>query len=133
MSEILSSIRWGRVIPAAIAAQALLIVLIYAISATTAWIGWPRADRMLLPAAYLTVPFLAGVWAARKASAHFTANGTFVGLLTALIFVPVLLVAPPPFPLSEAFDGLLKVIGGALGGGLVGHRTRRGIRRRARH
>ena len=80
----------------------------------------------------MLVPFLAAVWVARQARGHFTANGLAVGLLTALAFVPVLIVAPPPYPLMEAIHGGLKVAGGVLGGGLVGHRRRRRARKQRR-
>ena len=76
--------------------------------------------------------FLAGLWAARRARGHFTANGFFVGLFAALIFLPVLIAIQAPYPGMEAVNALLKIIAGALGGGLVGHRKRRGMRMRAR-
>ncbi len=132
MAEILSSVRWGWVILAAVVAQALLIPVDYGLSALAAFLGWVRGDSLLTRVAIVLVMFLAGLWAARKARGHFTANGVFVGLFAALIFLPVLIAIQPPYPGMEAINEALKVLGGALGGGLAGHRKRRGIRKRAR-
>ncbi len=132
LTEILSSVRWGWVILAGVVAQALLIPIDYALSAVVVPFEWARADTMLTRLAIFIVMFLAGLWAARKAKAHYTANGLFVGLVAALIFLPVLIAIQPPYPAMEAINALLKLLGGALGGGLVGHRTRRGIRKRMR-
>ncbi len=101
--------------------------------ALAAFLGWLRGDTLLTRLAIVLVMFLAGLWVGRKAKAHFTANGFFVGLFAALLFLPVLIAIQPPNPYAEAVNEGLKILGGALGGGLVGHRTRRGIRRRARH
>ena len=132
MAEILSSVRWGWVILAAVIAQALLIPVDYALSALGAWLGWVRGDLLLSRVAISLVMFLAGLWVSRHAKAHFTANGLFVGLFAALIFLPVLIAIQPPYPFMEVVNGLLKIVAAALGGGLVGHRKRRGIRKRAR-
>ncbi len=48
MAEILSSVRWGWVILAAVIAQALLSPVDYALSALGAWLGWERGDMLLL-------------------------------------------------------------------------------------
>lgn len=132
MAEILSSVRWGWAVLAAIVAQALLIPIDYGLSAVAAWLGWMRGDTLLTRLAIVFMFLLAGLWVARHARAHFTANGLFVGLFGALIFLPVLIAIQPPYPLMEAINGALKILAGALGGGLMGHRKRRGIRKRAR-
>jgi len=132
MAEILSSVRWGWVILAAVVAQALLIPIDYALSALAAFLGWFGDDTRMTRIALFLVMFLAGLWAARRARGHFTANGFFVGLFAALIFLPVLIAIQAPYPGMEAVNALLKIIAGALGGGLVGHRKRRGMRMRAR-
>jgi hypothetical protein len=131
MAEILSSVRWGWAILAAIVAQALLIPIDYGLSALAAWLGWMRGDTLLTRLAIVLVFLLAGLWVARHARAHFTANGFFVGLFAALLFLPVLIAIQPPYPLMEAINEALKILAGALGGGLMGHRKRRGIRKRA--
>ncbi len=132
MAEILSSVRWGWVILAAVVAQALLVPLDYGLGALAAWLDWLRGDAVLTRAAIVLVMFLAGLWAARRARGHFTANGCFVGLFGALLFLRVLIAIQPPYPGMEAVNVGLKIVAGALGGGLVGHRKRRGIRKRAR-
>ena len=132
MAEILSSVRWGWVILAAVVAQALLIPIDYALGALASWLGWLRGDAMLERLAIFLVMFLAGLWVARHARAHFTANGFFVGLAAALIFLPVLIAIQPPYPGMEVVNETLKIVAAALGGGLMGHRKRRGIRKRAR-
>lgn len=132
MAEILSSVRWGWVILAAVIAQALLIPVDYALSALGAWLGWVRGDLLLSRVSIALIMFLAGLWVSRHARAHFTANGLFVGLCAVLIYLPVLIAVQPPYPLMEVANGLLKIVAAALGGGLIGHRKRRGIRKRAR-
>lgn len=132
MPEILSSVRWGWVILAAVVAQALLVPIDYALSALAAWLGWMRGDALLTRIAIFLVMFLAGLWVSRHARAHFTTNGLFVGLFAVLLFIPVLIVIQPPYPGMAAFNELLKIVASTLGGGLIGHRKRRGIRKRAR-
>ena len=132
MPEILSSVRWGWVILAAVIAQALLIPIDYALGALAAWLGWMRGNPLLTRIAVFLVMFLAGLWVSRHARAHFTANGLFVGLFAVLLFIPVLIVVPPPYPGMAAINELLKIVAAALGGGLIGHRKRRSIRKRAR-
>ncbi len=132
MADILSSVRWGWALLAAIVAQALLIPVGYAISALTAFLGWMRGDFLLTRIAIVLTVFLAGLWVARRARAHYMANGFFTGLFAALVFLPVLIAIQPPYPYAELINALLKILGGALGGSLIGHRTRRGIRKRAR-
>lgn len=125
MTDIMTSIRWGWAIVGAAVAQALLIPSVYVIGAFTSGWGWQPVDLLLTRVAYVFIPFLAGVWVARKAKGHFTANGLAVGMLTALVFLPVLVIAPPPYPGMEMIHAGLKIIGGVLGGGLIGHRRRR--------
>jgi hypothetical protein len=125
MKEILSSIRWGWAFIGAAAAQVALIPTVYVIFAFTSGWGWQHVDLLLIRVAYVLIPFVAGAWAARKARGHFTANGVTLGLFTAIAYLPVLLVAPPPYPGMEVIAAALKIVGGALGGGLVGHRRRR--------
>jgi hypothetical protein len=130
MIDIFSSIRWGWAFIGAVVTQAALIVVVYVIGAVASGWGWLRSDYVLTPAAHVLVPFLGGIWVAQRARAHFTANGTALGVFCALIYLPVLVVAPPPYPLMEAGNGLLKVIGAAMGGGLIGRRARRRSRMR---
>lgn len=128
MKEIVKSIRWGWAIAGAIMAQAALVIAIYALGMFASGEAW----QLLTRTAYVLIPFLAGVWAARAARGHFTANGLALGLFTALIYLPVLVVAPPPYPGMELIAAGLKILGGTLGGGLVGHRRRRRARKLAR-
>lgn len=125
MTEILSSIRWGWAIFGAILAQIALIITIYVLGAFTSGWGWQEYDLLLTRGAYVLLPLLAGVWVARHARGHFTANGLALGLFAALAFLPVLVVAPPPYPGMELIRGALTIAGGVMGGGLVGHRRRR--------
>ena len=129
MTDTLSSVRWGWAILAALVAQALLVPAGYAISALTAMLGWMHGDFLLNRIAIVLLLFLAGLWVARKARAHYMANGFFTGLLAALVFLPVLIAIQPPYPYAEVINALLKILGGALGGSLIGHRTRRRAKR----
>jgi hypothetical protein len=132
MAEILSSVRWGWVILAAVIAQALLIPIDYVLGALAAWLELMHGDLLLARLAIFLVFFLAGLWVARHARAHFTANGFFVGLFAALLYLPVLIAIQPPYPFMEAVNEGLKIVAATLGGSLMWHRKRRGIRKRAR-
>jgi len=132
MAEILSSVRWGWAILAGVAAQLLLIPVGYAMSALAAWLHWMEGDMLLKRAAIFLLLFLAGLWVARHARAHFTANGVVVGLVAAIVAVLVWIADQPPYPGMIAVDVLLTIVGAALGGGLMWHRKRRGVRKRAR-
>ncbi len=86
----------------------------------------PRAVAILL------VMFLAGLWVSRHAKGAFHRQWLFRRPGCGAHLPPVLIAVQPPYPFLEVVNGLLKILAAALGGGLDGHRKRRGIRKRGR-
>jgi hypothetical protein len=63
------------------------------------------------------MPFLFGLWVARKVEAYFVLQGMMVGLIGVLIYVG--LTRGQPEPLLYVFAHGLKLLGGAAGGYLA--------------
>jgi hypothetical protein len=80
---------------------------------------------VLSPPSFFLAPIPFGYLAARKARSQFTLHGVLVGLLAALMFLPVLLLMPSlwgdigPNYYLEALNSAVKVVGGGLGGFLA--------------
>jgi hypothetical protein len=75
----MAQIRWGRIVVAAVAAEAAVILLIVAISTirpeSGEWAGYHVA-----PPASAVATFLMVLWVARKLEAGFVQHGILVGL-----------------------------------------------------
>src|SRR5206468_3992979 len=64
--------------------------------------------------ASLVMPFLFGIWTARKVKSQFVFHGLMVGAIGIVIYVG--LTAGRPEPLLYIFAHFLKLLGGASGG-----------------
>jgi len=63
------------------------------------------------------MPFLFGLWTARKAQAYFVLHGFMVGAVGVLIYLGLTRLGPEP--LLYIFAHFLKLLGGAAGGYLA--------------
>jgi hypothetical protein len=80
---------------------------------STAFLG-EKPGMYSAVAGSLVMPFLFGVWTARKAQAYFTLHGMLVGAVGILIYLG--LTRGGPEPLLYVFAHVLKLLGGAAGG-----------------
>ena len=82
------------------------------------------------PGAYTAVgasfvmPFLFGIWTARKAEAFFVLHGLLVGAIGIIIYVGLTRGAPEP--LLYLLAHILKLLGGASGG-FIAHRQKQRV------
>jgi len=63
------------------------------------------------------MPFLFGLWTARKVEAYFVFHGFMVGAVAVLIYLGLTRLGPEP--LLHICDHSLKLLGGAAGGYLA--------------
>jgi|SRR5579883_2928752 len=71
--------------------------------------------------ASFVMPFLFGMWAARKVDAHQILHGALVGVVGILIYLALTQLQPEP--LLYVFAHFLKLAGGAAGGYVVQRRS----------
>ena len=124
MTKTFTTIRWRWIIVGGVVAEIALLPTTLGLGFLTTKVSLPD---WLAFSAYGAVMFLVllpvSVWAAPKAGSAFLLNGTLIGLLAALIFLPFLIMAPLINPVHETINEILKVAGGAMGGLLAGRRT----------
>jgi hypothetical protein len=106
-------IRWGRVIAGGFLSE--LAVIAVFIPATVLLGTVPGQYTAVVGS--LVMPFLFGLWTARKAEAYFVLHGLMVGVIGILIYVG--LTRAQPEPLLYIFAHGLKLLGGAAGGYLA--------------
>ena len=124
-----SSLRWGWIVSAAVLTGIAVFPIGFILTSLEGLLGIQQPVNAFDPMAWVLSPpsfFLApipfGYLAARKARSRFTLHGVLVGLIAALIFVPVLLLMPSlwgemgPNYYLEALNSAAKIIGGGLGG-----------------
>ena len=106
-------IRWGRVLASGFLSK--LAVFAVFIPATVLFGQVP--GQYTAVAASLVMPFLFGLWAARKVEAYSVLHGMMVGAVGVLIYLG--LTRGQPEPLLYIFGHGLKLLGGAAGGYLA--------------
>jgi len=132
-----SPIRWGRVVVAAVLSEVAVLAALGLIIATYRFLiapGRSAADYQAFGdlAGYYVAPAAAGVavffgamWATRKLTSGFIANGTLVGVTAVFLTVGFLFVAKPENRLMYGVSFVLRILGGYLGGVVVRHLSRR--------
>jgi len=111
----MARIRWGRVVLAAVAAEAAVILLIVAISVIRPELGeW--AGYHVAPPASALATFLMVLWAARKLEAGFVLHGILVGLAGVALTGGFIFAAKPEDRLMYGVSFVLRIIAGYLGG-----------------
>jgi len=108
-------IRWGRVVLAAVAAEAAVILLIVAINAIRPEYGeW--AGSHVAPPASAVATFLMVLWVARKLESGFVLHGILVGLAGVVLTGGFIFAAKSEDRLMYGVSFVLRIIGGYLGG-----------------
>ena len=137
MNQSLLSIRWLRVLSAALAVIALSFLLLTVIVAVYAFVlafqarGAPdqsaishfaaRVSPKLLPWLEVSLTFLAAVIVARSAEKASATQGLFIGILAGLLSLAVPLAFTGRLGLRN-FDLFLIIVGLGWVGGFVGHK-----------
>jgi len=106
-------IRWGRVLAGGFLSE--LAVFAVFIPATVFFGQVP--GQYTAVAGSLVMPFLFGLWTARKVEAYFVLHGIMVGAIGVLIYLG--LTRGQPEPLLYIFGHGLKLLGGTAGGYLA--------------
>jgi hypothetical protein len=110
-----TQIRWGRVVLAAVAAEAAVILLIVAISTIKPEFG-ESAGYYVAPPASAVATFLMALWVARKLDAGFILHGVLVGVVGVVLTGGLIFVVKPGDRFMYGVSFVLRIIGGYLGG-----------------
>jgi putative membrane protein (TIGR04086 family) len=108
-------IRWGRVVLAAVAAEASVILLIAAISIVRPEFRESAGYYVAAPASALST-FLMTLWVGRKLEAGFIFHGILVGLVGVVLTGGFIVLAKPEDRMMYGVSYVLRIIGGYLGG-----------------
>ena len=129
------SIRWKRVLPAAVLSEVVIIAILLAAitiyrrfihpglsEAELATLG-QRAGYYVAPAAGAIVTFFTSLWAARPLATAQPLNGAMVGIVSSLLSSPFMISAPPSDQFMYVIAFVLRVATGYLGGVTAGKRS----------
>jgi len=108
-------IRWGRVVLAAVAAEASVILLIAAISILRPEFRESAGYYVAAPASALAT-FLMTVWVVRNLETEFILHGVLVGLIGVVLTGGFIFLAKPEDRVMYGVSYVLRIIGGYLGG-----------------
>jgi hypothetical protein len=106
-------IRWGRVLAGGFLSE----LAVFAVFIPATYFLGQVPGVYTAVAGSLIMPFLFGLWVARKVEAYFVLQGMMVGLIGVLIYVG--LTRGQPEQLLYIFAHGLKLLGGAVGGYLA--------------
>jgi len=113
----LANLRWRAIIVAAIAAEIALLPLTLGLGWLGYALGWEDLPVSVAFSLLMVLAlFPAGYWAARKSGSNPLLTGAAVGVLAALIFLPVLMMGLAGGIIEEVINEMLKVTGGTFGG-----------------
>jgi putative membrane protein (TIGR04086 family) len=108
-------IRWGRVVLAAVVAEAAVILLIVAISTVRPEFA-ESAGYYVAPPASAVATFLMVLWVARKLKSDFILHGILVGFVGVVLTGGFIFTAKPEDRWMYVVSFVLRVVGGYLGG-----------------
>ena len=123
-----STIRWGRVVIAALLSEVGVMAVIIIMNAAYRFLVAPgrssaeyqafgdAANYYVAPIAAGLATFFGALWATRKMTSSFIVNGTLVGLIAVVLTVGLLFAAKPEDRLMYGVSYLLRVLGGYFGG-----------------
>ena len=130
MSKPRRGVRWGWVFLGALLAEVALIPGAFVSGWIQTKLGWGIVGGYFLYSLLffsILLPF--GYWVAQKSDSSAILNGTLVGTVAALLFLPILIWSPQswgpdgPNYAMETVVSLSKVVGGSFGG-FMAHRRK---------
>ena len=96
-------------------------LLVFAVVFPTRYLFGERAFLASILIASAVMPFIFGMWVAKRVESRLVVHGGLVGLVAALIYIG--LAWGQPQPLLYRISHGLKIVGG-IGGGIVASRRR---------
>jgi hypothetical protein len=126
--DMLTGIRWKRVIVAAVLSEAGVIAVLLAAIATYGSVVAPgmsaaeyrmlgqRLGYYLAPTAGALTTFLMALWVARKLESRYVANGVWVGVVSVILTSGFIFTARPEDRLMYGVAFVLRIVAGYLGG-----------------
>jgi hypothetical protein len=126
-----SQIRWGRVVAAAVLSEVLVMAAVTATMLTYRFLIAPgrtaaeydaftnSANSLVAPLAAGVAAFAAAVWACRKLTSAFVANGILVGAAAVILTGGLFFVARPEDRILYGVSYFLRIIGGWIGGAVA--------------
>ena len=111
----MANIRWGRIILAVVAAEAVVTLLILVVSAVFKVPGELAGYYVAAPASGLAT-FLMVLWVARKLESRFILHGVLVGLVGVVLTAGFIFTAKPEDRWMYVASLVLRIVGGYLGG-----------------
>src|SRR5438876_10410786 len=115
----MNRIRWARILAGGFLAE----LCVFAVFVPSTLVLGQVPGMYSAVIASLVMPFLFGIWTARKAEAYFVFHGLIVGAIGILIYVG--LTGAQPEPPLYLFAHVLKLVGGAAGGYVAARRSAR--------
>lgn len=109
-------IRWLRVLIGGLFVEASLFAVVIPVLKTFG----QHALLYVVPVASLVMSFVFGLWVGRRVESRFVLHGMLVGIVATLLYVGMTRAQPEPFAYLLAHG--LKMLGGAAGGFVAGHR-----------
>ena len=126
--DMLTGIRWMRVIVAAVLSEAgVIAVLLAAIAIYSSLIAPGMTDAeyqtiggrvgyYVAPTAGAVTTFLMVLWVGRKLESRYVANGVWVGLVSVILTLGFVFTARPEDRLMYGVAFVLRIVAGYLGG-----------------
>ena len=121
-------IRWRRVVAAAFLSEAAVVAVLILIATTYRFLVAPGkgageyqafgeiANYYAAPVAAGLATFFSAIWATRKLTSSFIANGALVGVAAVVLTLGFLFAAKPEDRLMYGVSFVLRILGGYLGG-----------------
>lgn len=115
-------IRWLRVLIGGLFVEASLFAVVIPVLK----VSGQHALLYVVPVASFAMCFVFGLWVGRRVESRFVLHGMLVGIVATLLYVGMTRAHSEPFAYLLAHG--LKVLGGAAGGFLAGHRREAAVR-----
>jgi hypothetical protein len=132
--SVLRRIRWGKVLAAALLAEAAILVLFFLLLGAAWLAGVPEIaapmstlDNIDAIVASFVMMYLLTLWLGKRVDSDFVLHGALVGLVAVFLFTIMWVTTTESFaqPLAYVAAHCMKVLGGIAGGLVVKQRKQR--------
>jgi len=120
--NISTRVRWLRVLIGGLFVEASLFAVVIPVLK----ISGQHVLLYVVPVASFVMCFVFGLWVGRRVDSRFVLHGMLVGIVATLLYVGMTRAHLEPFAYLLAHG--LKVLGGAVGGFVAGHRREAAVR-----
>ena len=119
--SISTRVRWLRVLIGGLFVEASLFAVVIPVLKISG-----QHAFYVVPVASFAMCFVFGLWVGRRVESRFVLHGMLVGIVATLLYVGMTRAHSEPFAYLLAHG--LKVLGGAAGGFVAGHRREAAVR-----